>query len=78
MNEWMNERTNEWTNEWLDERTNEWTNEWMNERTNERMNELVNEGTSIGDEPNEVSITITVQKIGSWLMYWSMKNMSQV
>ena len=43
MNEWMNERTNEWMNEWMNERTNERMNEWMNARTNEWMNEWTNE-----------------------------------
>ena len=33
MNEWMNERMNEW-NEWMN------MNKWMNERTNEWMHEV--------------------------------------
>ena len=32
MDEWTNERTNEWMNEWMNERMNEWMNEWMVER----------------------------------------------
>lgn len=32
LNEWINERMNEWNNNWLNEQTNEWINEWIDER----------------------------------------------
>ena len=47
MNEWMNERTNEWVKEWCHYDYNEWTDKQQNERSNERPkvdNELVEEG----------------------------------
>ena len=46
MNEWTNERMNEWTNELTNERMNEWTNERTNERLNEWMNERMNDWTN--------------------------------
>jgi hypothetical protein len=42
MDEWTNQRTNEWTNERMKTKTNEWMNERKNESTNEWLIDWLN------------------------------------